>query len=166
MDWISLIIGATLGFCTSTLTNYMKRTWDQQDLHDRGKKLLSAVAEEVTTAISRAKTFDDLIRDGQVSFGRIYTGLWDSLMVELASIVDDINILKSLHWYYYQFDLINFNLERGGQMIVTGHGFAQSSIKEMTERLPVLRPDIKKYNEKIKKSWWIRAFSIVNSRFR
>ncbi len=142
MNWISLIVGTLLGgiigFSSSTLLSLIQRRWAQRDRQERARKLLSAVVNEVKTAVSRVDTFVELVSEGKISFGRIYTGLWDSTMIELATHVDDLDILRTLHWFYYKFDLINFNLDRGGEHILTAHGFAQSSICKMRKELPIL----------------------------
>lgn len=132
MPWkeIGLILfGAALSQVGVFLDNWSQRQHEKREYEKSAKMLLKGLAEEISEGITRSKGYVENIGKRQISFSRIYTGLFDSVKSELPNITESSEILVLVHKIYYRFDLINFNMESG--RLGSGQAFARDYISEI-----------------------------------
>jgi len=156
-DLLFIVFGAILGFGLTICLEHVKRQWDQRDRLKRAQQLLSAIITEIENGINRCERLVSLrdeslkkAREKQqneivVSPSRIYTSLWVSMMFEFSECIKETKILKLLHSIYSNFDLVNFNMERGDFRM--GANFAadklsyiNTSLSEIRDCLPLSSP--------------------------
>jgi hypothetical protein len=113
-DIFLIFFGAVIGLCATLFVEHKKRLSEEYWRRDRGKKLLKAILEEVKIGIERCDGLSQRLnmQPPELSFSRIYTGLWDSAIPELSKSIDDLEIIRLLNQTYYYFDLVNFNMNR------------------------------------------------------
>lgn len=128
---ISLIIGATLGFCGILFVEAKKRSWTEKDQGEKNKNILKGLEKEIEEGIKRCEGLIKFLEGNKLSFSRIYTAFWDSAKFELLQNLKDIEILLPLHQIYYRFDLVNFNMEQG--RLGAGAAFAKEYIDDIKE---------------------------------
>lgn len=128
-----IAFGAILGFASSILAEKVRRCLDEKERRRRGKRLLSGIIAEAEEGIDRCRGYVHLLKEGWVSFSRIYVSFWESTKNELAQSIDDVEVLRLLNRIYYRFDLINFNMER--EAFDVGGAMARDHLSEMEEDL-------------------------------
>ena len=136
-QYIGVIVGAILGFASSTAAECIRRHLDQRDRRKRRKQLLSGIVKEIEEGIDRCQTivhFRDIDRS---SLSRIYTAFWESTIAELLQHIEDPEVLGLLHSIYYRFDLVNFNMEK--DRFGSGAAFASQYLEEIQVNLSELQ---------------------------
>ena len=144
-DWtnvIFLVVGAVLGFSGAIGIESIKRCWEKKDQKQKTKKMLFTLEKEIEEGIERCKGLIGCSKSKKISFSRIYIALWDSIKIELAKTLEDLDILILLHKIYYRFDLINFNMQR--DRFGVGAAFARKYIEEIEKNFNLF----KKYLER------------------
>lgn len=143
MDYISLIIGAIMGFALGQGAEWINRNcWDKFTRTRKAKRLYEGIKKEIDIGIERC---DSLIRTSMESGnqakskGRVYTAFWDSVKAELIpneKYIDSFNVAYEI---YYRFHQIASSAEREDYAAATG--FAESTIigiKENSKKLSTL----------------------------
>ena len=130
MDWVLPALGGfALGLLSSSLILLVQRRWQEQRDATYTKNVLRSLVLETEEGLGRAKGMVRQLDSGQVSLGRIYTGLWDTTSERLAATLSDVEALALLHRIYYRFDLVNFNCDRGE--LVAAAAFAKEYMTEL-----------------------------------
>jgi hypothetical protein len=136
--YLPLAVGAVLGFASAIGSEWVRRRWEKNARKDHGKKLLEAVLDEVRQGMERCDYLIRMKKNGNVSFSRVYTALWDSSRLDLSQTIEDLEILRLLHSLHYRFDLINFNMNRGEFGVGAAHTEDHSaSMQDYLKKLEV-----------------------------
>lgn len=140
-DFELIVFGAILGFGLSILSEFIRKAVDSRDRRKHGEQLFKAIILEIEGGINRCQTLVQGLDKNIISFSRIYTALWDSMIVEISyyilEYIKDPEILKTIHSIYNSFDLINFNMER--EEFGVGAAFAKSHLEGILDRLSNLK---------------------------
>lgn len=130
-----LFLGALIGIFSTFFVEHKKRLREKNEQIEHGRKLLKAIIEEVKMGINRCEYLAKNISSASpsISFSRIYTGLWDSTLPELAKSIEDLEIIRILDNIYYYFDLVNFNMNRNEFGI--GAAFARDKLLNLKDNL-------------------------------
>src|SRR5512145_247424 len=112
MEWGSIFVGFAIGLLGTLLGTRLQRSWQEYDDKRFRQKTIESLIVEIQNGLERTKGLIEMRTRGEVSFGRIYVALWDSVSQRLAGSLKDGEVLKLLHQIYYRFDLINFNFEK------------------------------------------------------
>ena len=141
MEWVTAVLGFALGLLSSYLALRVQRSWQRKDDRRYTEQVLKNLGIEIHEGLERARYMANLAVEGSESFGRIYTGLWDSSSQRLAATLEDAGTMALLHRIYYRFALINFNCDQG--RAGAGGAFAaeylselEASLQELQSRVP------------------------------
>ncbi|MEE9165120.1 MAG: hypothetical protein V3U15_02535 [Nitrospinota bacterium] len=134
-DIALLLIGAVIGLASTLFVEHKKRVKEKYERREQGKTLLTSIIEEVKMGVERCEGLARRLENDppEISFSRIYTGLWDSMAVDLAKCLDDPKIIRLLNSIYYCFDLVNFNMNRNEFGV--GAAFAKDKLATIKEHL-------------------------------
>ncbi len=138
MEWVwSSLAGFGLGLVSSLVVLGIQRGADVRSEREYARKIARSLVSEIEEGISRADGLVQMLQNNKVSFSRIYTDLWRATNQELASKLEDPEVLVLLHRIYYRFDLVNFNFEhdRPGPAAA----FAKDYLAEMKANLSKLK---------------------------
>lgn len=78
MEWVTAVLGFALGLLSSYLVLRIQRSWQRKDDRRYTGQVLKNLGIEIHEGLERARYMANLAVEGSESFGRIYTGLWDS----------------------------------------------------------------------------------------
>ena len=135
MDYFLILFGAGLGFALTQLTEWIRRYVEWRGKAKRLRCIALDISKEALQGVTRCKNLAKGIttEPQSISFGRIYTALWDSIKDELARDFDEREILRLFHRIYHRFELVNFNLQRNA--FGPGASFAKTYLEEMIKDL-------------------------------
>jgi hypothetical protein len=148
-DIFLIIIGAAIGLCSTLFVEHKKRVREEYQRRDRGKQLLKAILEEVKIGIERCSGLSQRLnkQPPEISFSRVYTGLWDAAIPELSKSIDDLEIIRLLNQSYYYFDLVNFNMNRNEFGV--GAAFAKDKLPYLHENYAELERKLNAIPDKV-----------------
>ncbi len=122
--------GILVGFLLAQIVNIIVVSYRCINKRIYRSKLYSSIINEISEGISRCNYLIKSLSEDTLSFSRIYTKYWDSMVSDIINI-KDIKTLLKLHNIYRNFDLINFNMNRGEFGIGAAH--AKIHIDEINE---------------------------------
>ena len=137
MEWKSILVGFAMGLFATLIGVRLQRSWQEYDDKRFRQKTLESLIVEIQNGLERTKGLIDMRNRGEISFGRIYVALWDSVSQRLAGSLKDGEVLNLLHQVYYRFDLINFNFEKNRPGV--GGAFAETYADEIERNLKLLK---------------------------
>jgi hypothetical protein len=140
MEWVTAVFGFALGLLSSYLILRVQRSWQRKDDRRYTEQVLKNIVIEIREGLERARFMAGLVADGSESFGRIYTGLWDSSNQRLAATLEDADTMALLHRIYYRFALVNFNCDQG--RAGAGGAFAAEYVSELEANLEELQSQV------------------------
>lgn len=129
MEWVTAVFGFALGLLSSYLILRVQRSWQRKDDRHYTAQVLKNLVIEILEGLERTRYMAGLTAEGSESYGRIYTGLWDSSNQRLAATLEDADTMALLHRIYYRFALVNFNCDQG--RAGAGGAFASEYLSEL-----------------------------------
>ncbi len=112
MEWKSILVGFAMGLIATVIGVRLQRSWKEFDDDRFLLKVLDSLIIEIQNGLERTKGLIAMRKKGEISYGRIYVALWDSVSQRLAGTIKDGEVLNLLHQIYSRFDLINFNFDK------------------------------------------------------
>ncbi|MGV8084480.1 MAG: hypothetical protein AB2L09_12760 [Coriobacteriia bacterium] len=129
MEWVTALLGFALGLLSSYLVLRVQRNWQLKEDRRYTEQVLKNLVIEIDEGLERTRYMAGLASQNSESYGRIYTGLWDSSNQRLAATLEDADTMALLHRIYYRFALINFNCDQGRAGV--GGAFAAEYLSEL-----------------------------------
>ena len=123
-----IVLGAFVTLLGTIIIDCNRKKKKDYEEKKRIYNLFKAVISEIENGIKRSEGLVNMTAQNTVSFGRIYTALWESVDKEICQYLDAATI-KDIHSIYHRFDLINFNFEH--DRLGPAHAFAQTYLQEM-----------------------------------
>lgn len=137
MEWVTALLGFALGLLSSYLVLRVQRSWQRKDDRRYTEQVLKNLIIEISEGLERARYMASLASQSSESYGRIYTGLWDSSNQRLAATLEDAETMALLHRIYYRFALVNFNCDQG--RAGAGGAFAAEYLSELEASMQELQ---------------------------